>query len=373
MPDFNGIGHSGIRPDQNINYSDENFKKGMVTGIELYGLELDPAELEDSLLDDAQEEVAFAKDNSKQKKLEQRKQKDAEYKTEERLKKLRESVSLSVSAKAKSQDLSDQANRPETTPDDLLRRLSEYGGHDAENYALLLEMADTETDERKASLYKNAAAKLYEAKHESIDAVLNALSVDENVVGGYTALQNAENYSDAILNFTDSFAMLDYLADKYGNDMERGIDFMNRALGADLDSAKQSHEPAFLESVAQGLGQVKFLYSCYLQGEKLLERLDSQFGFDVKNVNKTEFLRNIDKVAKTNFISTYDIRNILSKVSSSDPEKEVILCQELVTTLRSMPDQIYGSVEARGRVNEVCIRLLDEKVDAEDQWLESKQ
>ena len=36
---------------------------------DLYGLELDPAELEDSLFEDATEEMSFAKDNSKQTKL----------------------------------------------------------------------------------------------------------------------------------------------------------------------------------------------------------------------------------------------------------------------------------------------------------------
>ena len=211
MVDLTNVNHSNATHLSNNNYVAERAKKAFVEGAEFYGYELDPAELEDSLLNDISEEVASSRDNSKQTKLSNRKQSNAEHRTEERLKKLRENVVSKVGSGTNKSDIQEQANKDECTTEDLIKRAKEYGGHAAELYAFLMDMADEQGDPKKAELFKNAATQLYQQEQSSIDAVINAMSIEQSEFAGLSSFENAKNY-DAILNFKDSYGMLEFIS-----------------------------------------------------------------------------------------------------------------------------------------------------------------
>ncbi len=369
MGDLGGVNQNVVNNSPQFNAATMQIKKEFMVG-NLFGYEIDMAELLDSALEDAQEEVTFGKDNSKQTKLARRQQRNSELRFEESMKKLREAMKTKVSSNEKSSDLKNMAQRSETKPDDLIKRLLSYNqGHSAEDYALLLDLADEAKDPREANLFKEAAEILYNENKGSINAVINAIDVNAGNFAGYTPLENAENYSDALINFKDSYQMLDYIEKKYGTNIEEGLDFMNKALGADLDSAQKSHEAEFLQSVALGLGQTKQLYSAYSHEKDLLDRLSKTLGVDVSNFDKIAFLRKVGDLSNTSFVNPSDVRNLLSSINTADPEQEVILCQELSRALHSMSDIVYGSNEARGRINDALARLIDDKIALEDEWL----
>ena len=373
MSDLGGVNQNVVSNSTQLNAATMQIKKEFTVG-NLFGYEIDMAELVDSALEDAQEEVTFGKDNSKQTKLERRQQRNSELRFEESMKKLREAMKSKVTSNEKSSDLKNMAQRSDTKPDDLIKRLLSYDQrHSAEDYALLLNLADEATSPREAELFKSAAELMYADNKGTINAVINAIDVNADNFAGYTPLENAENYADALINFKDSFQMLDFIEKKYGSNIEEGLDFMNKALGADLDSAQKSHEAEFLQSVAMGLGQTKQLYSAYNHEKNLLDRLATNLEVDVSGVDKVDFLKKVGLLSSSSFVSPSEVRNLLSEVQTKNPEQEVILCQELSKTLHSLSDVIYGSNEARGRINDALERLIDDKIALEDEWLLAKQ
>jgi len=369
MSDINGIqNRNNFSQNISSNSVSQSAQGGMINGVEVA-----PADIEDSLLEDSLEEMTFAKDNSKQTKLALRKQKNAESRLQELLKKMQVATMEKVNSKSKADDVLRNASRVGCTPEDIIKSLKGFGGHDAESYAILMDLASKESNPSRAELIKNAAALLYSDNESGIKAVLNAMDVSEDNYAGFSALDNAENYSDALLNFKDGFSMLQFISDKYGNNFEQGIDFINKALGADLEAAQASHEPAFLRSVSKGLEQARVLYSCYAHEEVLLDRLDKIHGLDVSGFDKTKFIEKLGSLLNASFISPESIRGLIDTIHTKDPAEEVVVCQELTNTIKNFSDILFGTTEVRERFNDACTVLIDEKIRLEDEWLESQQ
>ncbi|HAR80605.1 MAG TPA: hypothetical protein DCR21_07200 [Succinivibrionaceae bacterium] len=370
MSDINGIhNQSGFNQNfTNTAGTSNTSSSGMING-----LTVESADIEKSLFEDSLEEMTFAKDNSKQTKLALRKQKNADQRLAELLRKMQVAVTQKVNTKSKTEEVLRRASRVGCTPKELVESLKSFGGHDAENYALLLQLVNKEQDPVKQRLLQDAAQEIFKQNEDGIMAVINAMDVSEDNYAGFSALDNAENYSDALLNFKDGMSMLKFIHEKYAEKFEEGLNFITKALSSDLEAAQRSHEPAFLRSVSEGLEHAKVLYSCFAQEEVLLDRLTKIHGLELENFDRMEFVHSLGELVRANFVSPSDIRKLLNSVNSSDPAQEVVICQELSNTLKNLSDIFYGTIEARARVNDACSALIDEKIRLEDEWLESQQ
>ncbi|MBQ3678987.1 MAG: hypothetical protein II929_05700 [Succinivibrio sp.] len=371
MSDINGVRRPSGFDQQNIPGTSST--QGTGSGGMINGVSVEPADIEKSLFEDSMEEMTFSKDNSKQTKLALRKQKNADARLAELLKKMQAAVSERVNAKSKTEDILKRASRVGCTPREIVESLKSSGGHDAENYALLLQLVGKEQDPVKQKLLQDAANEIFQQNEKGIKAVINAMDVSEDNYAGYSILDNAENYSDALLNFKDGMSMLHFIQEKYGEKFEEGLDFINKALSADLEAAQRSHEPAFLRSVAEGLENTKVLYSCFAHEEVMLDRLQKVHGIDTSGIDKLEFVKKLGELVKSSFVSPGDVRNLIITIKAQDPAQEVVICQELSKTLKELSDIFYESTEARERINEACSVLIDNKIRAEDEWLESQQ
>ncbi|WP_031491603.1 TyeA family type III secretion system gatekeeper subunit [Succinivibrio dextrinosolvens] len=371
MSDINGIRNPSGFDHQSV--PGNTSTNAPASGGMINGVSVEPADIEKSLFEDSMEEMTFSKDNSKQTKLALRKQKNADARLAELLKKMQAAVAEKVNAKSKTEDILKRTSKVGCTPREIVDSLKSSGGHDAENYALLLQLISKEKDPVKQKLMQDAANEIMQQNEKGIKAVINAMDVSEDNYAGLSILDNAENYSDSLLNFKDGMSMLQFINEKYGEKFEEGLDFITKALSADLEAAQRSHEPAFLRSVADGLEHTKVLYSCFAHEDAMLDRLDKVHGLDVKGFDKVEFVRKLGDLIKSSFVSPGDVRNLLITVKSSDPGQEVVICQELSKTLKDLSDVFYGTPEARERINEACSVLIDNKIQVEDEWLESQQ
>ncbi len=370
MSDINGIQNPFNQVSQQ---NTQTSSVGTMTGGSINGVAVDAPDIEKSLFEDSMEEMTFAKDNSKQTKLSLRKQKNAEQRLAELLKKMQTAIMQKVNAKAQIDDIVERASRAGCSPQDIIKGFRGYEWHDAESYAILNQLAEEESDPARATLFKHAAELLYSDNKSSITAVVNAMDVTEDNFAGFSPIENAENYSDALINFQDEFSMFSFILDKYGDKFEDGLDFINKALAADLEAAQASHEPEFFKSVSDGLSQAKVLYSCFAHEDLLLSRLDEVVGVDVKDFNKTDFVKKFNDLLIKPFIDSTDIRGLLGSIKAKDPEQEVLICQELSRSLHNFSDMAFKTNEIRERVNNACAMLIDEKIALEDEWLQTQQ
>ena len=212
MSDINGIRNPSGFDQQNV--PGNTGTTGPASGGMINGVSVEPADIEKSLFEDSMEEMTFSKDNSKQTKLALRKQKNADARLAELLKKMQAAVAEKVNAKSKTEDILKRTSKVGCTPREIVDSLKASGGHDAENYALLLQLISKEKDPVKQKLMQDAANEIMQQNEKGIKAVINAMDVSEDNYAGLSILDNAENYSDALLNFKDGLSMLSFINEK---------------------------------------------------------------------------------------------------------------------------------------------------------------
>lgn len=320
-----------------------------------------------SKLANVAEELTFARDNSKQTKLANRKQKQAEDSLAEKIKKLQELMQFSVNDKGKAENLLAKYKQHQDL-NELIQNAVDLQGGAAEAYALLLSSADDAEDPEDKLVLKKAADTLMSSSSKEILAVLNTISEAQESFGGQE-LKAAHIYSDVISSFKEPVDMLIYIEKKFAGNFEKGLDFLVKALGSDLQAATPSREKVALESIALGLDQVRILNSGRMQLECLLSRLDTVHNLDISKADSTQMLRRLVDLSSVKFITYIDVSSLVSSIKAPDPEKDVLIAQELFSALRNCSSQLFGGDEKRMAVLDAVQKLVDEKIAKEDEWL----
>lgn len=320
-----------------------------------------------SKLANVAEELTFARDNSKQTKLADRKQKQAEDSLAEKIKKLQELMQFSVNDKGKAESLIAKYKQHRDLKE-LIQNAAALQGGAAEAYALLLSSADEAEDPEDKLVLKNAADALMASNSEDILAVLNTISDAQESFRGQE-LKVVQIYSDVVSSFKEPVDMLIYIEKNFAGNFEKGLDFLVKALGSDLQAATPSREKVALESIASGLDQVRILNSGRMQLENLLSRLESVHNLDISKANSTQMLRRLVDLSSVKFITYIDVSSLVSSIKAPDPEKDVLMAQELFSALRNCSSQLFGGDEKRMAVLDAAQQLVDEKIAKEDEWL----
>ena len=320
-----------------------------------------------SKLANVAEELTFAKDNSRQTKLANRKQKQAEDSLVEKIKKMQELMHLSVSDKGKIEKLLAKCNQ-QCTLKELIQNAIDLQGNAAEAYALLLSSSEEAEDPEAKLALKNAADALMASNGGEILAVLNTIS-DAHASFNGQELKVAQIYSSVVSSFKEPLEMLVYIEENFAGNFEKGLDFLVKALGSDLQAATPSREKVALEAIALGLDQVRILNSGRMHLEHFLSRLDSVHHLDISKSNSTQMLKQLINLASVKFITYIDVSALVSNIKAPDPEKDVLLSQELFSALRNCSSQLFGGDEKRMAILEASQKLVDEKIAKEDEWL----
>lgn len=318
-----------------------------------------------SKLADAAEELTFAKDNSRQTKLSDRKQKVQQDSLAEKIKKLQELMQSTVKDKDKGEKLATKWQQKGNIKD-LAQEALDLQGNASEAYALLLSLAEDALGDYKEALVK-ASEHLMQENSQEILASLNALA-DASVFLGHE-LEAAHTYSNLISDFKEPLEMLSYIQEKFPANFDKGLDFLIKALGSDLQAAEPSSEKVALEAVASGLDKVRILNSGRSLLDNLVKRLEDVHYLDVSSLDTTDMLKKLVNLANVKFVTHLDVASIVANVKTTDPEQEVLLAQELFSTIRNCSSQLFGSDTQRLAVLEATQKLVDEKIDREDQWL----
>ncbi len=243
-------------------------------------------------------------------------------------------------------------------------------GDELAAYALLVEAADSAENDREQGEYEEAAERLFKKHSREITAALNTVDECEGAGTGLEPSDNARVYSNVACNFSSPREMLSYLTENFAGNFNEGMDFLVKALSADLNSINPSQGLVQLQAVGQGLDQTKVLYSGMTMMENFLSRLRDVHEIDTQGLSGMELLGRLMTLAEGRLINQLDLRNLFSEVKGRDPEQEVHIAQEFMETLRRCSTQLFPSAEAQGNIIGVAQRLVDEAIEAEDQWLE---
>lgn len=322
-------------------------------------------------LADIAEELTFAKDNSKQTELADRKQKMSSSDMASKLKKLMEIVQA-----ANNNDSSAQYRvlkewwAQKGSIQALLQNLEKLGGRAASNYGFLLQAAEREADAELKEKLQQAAQELFEAKKSSIVASLNALSMLESTSFA-SALDLSETYSELATNPQESQDILAFLKERYGaENLQAGIDLMFKALSADLMAVQSSQEPEILNDIASKLAQAKNINAALSLFTDFAQKVEQQFACS-SDFDPSDMLLRTVTTAGTRFITPLQINELYHKgVETKNPEDDVILGQEFMRLVRRLSVDVFDSLEDRNKLLEATQKHVDLLIDKEDEWLE---
>lgn len=339
----------------------------------LSGMSVQVKENADSALADSAEELTFAKDNSKQTKLADRKQKAARMNMEAKIQKLLETVQAASNndTNAQRQVLNDW-KRQGGVKDDLLAGLKKLGGQPASNYGFLLQAAQDESDPKVKEDLKSLADELFAAEKKSITASLNALAVLEDAPFA-SCLELSETYSELAAKPQEPLDLLAFLKDRFGeNNLKDGIDFMFKALAADLMAAQSSQETPILNDIAGRLAKTKTLNASLSQFAGFKERVASVLHF-AQSLDASSLMLRTVELSKARFITPVQINNLYRKeVTTRNPEEDVLLGQEFMKLARNLPLELFDSLEDRNKFVEAVHKEVDRLIAKEDEWLETQ-
>ncbi|MBQ8707428.1 MAG: TyeA family type III secretion system gatekeeper subunit [Succinivibrionaceae bacterium] len=321
---------------------------------------------------DAAEEATFGVDNSKKQKLADRKQKqnansliieraaeyaaiivkfhNADYDAKKR-----------IYEKTKNSRISDVRK--------FLGDLKSLGGKPSSDYAFLIQTAKEEADPHLKQFLKDAADSLFRENSKEILATLNSVEVAaESSLSDSVTL--CESYGELASDPAEPEKMMDFIQKKFGEDrVDEGVEFMLKSLAADLASPMSSSEPAVLELVGRNLSVVRSLNS----GKAILASFVTRLGaaHDIKaDISSARILSGIIELSKQRFITPSSIRELYREVAKQQPDTEVLLAQDLLTSCRRLGSELFDKEESRVRVIQAVEELVDNLVDAEDKWLE---
>lgn len=358
-----GMQSSLAQMDSTANTSDLS---GTFAGLSVQVNETPPTSLADSA-----EELTFAKDNSKQTKLADRKQKQSMLDMTAKLKKLMEVVQAASNSDGLAQKrVLHEWWTQKGSIKSLLQNLENLGGHAASNYGFLLQVAEQETDSALKEQLLAAAQELFNTQKTAIMASLNALSMlDSTSFAG--ALNLSEAYSELVTNPKESQDILVFLQERYGADnLQEGIDLMFKALSADLMAAQSSREPDVLHDIASKLAQAKTINAALSQFTDFAHKAEQQFGCSDEFEPSSMLTRTLD-LAKTRFITPLQINDLYHKgIETKTPEDEVVLGQEFMSLVRHLAVEVFASLEDRNKLLEATQKHVDILIDKEDEWLE---
>lgn len=333
-------------------------------------------ECDDNPLDalaDSAEELTFARDNSRQTKLADRKQKMTRVLTEENLKrvlKAQESVNNADSA-AMNKVLEYYRFKANRSAQQLLSDLAELGSHSASAWAFLLNSAEKEQDPELKSFLKEAADLLYAEKEPEIAAVVNSIGVLEGQSLA-PAFELSKSYSEIASGDHDPQQILSYLNKKFvPAELQQGIDLMFKALAADLAAATPSHETSVLNDLASCLGKTRVINAAVRQVNNFADRISSVLQFD-HQLQSGSLLDKMLQLSRGRFVTAPQVHQLYrGDIKTKNPEDDVLAAQEFMRLVRNLPLELFDGDEQRSHLMDGTQKLIDDLIDKEDAWLDA--
>ncbi|MDR2441947.1 MAG: type III secretion system gatekeeper subunit SctW [Deltaproteobacteria bacterium] len=332
----------------------------------LAGNKLTVSSSPESLLADAAEELTFSVDNTEELDLKERKEKKTiDPSLVQRVKLYRDIM--------KKRDLTERfdalrsALKNCTRFQDVLDQAYNFFSDPADVYAALSELADSLPDN---ALIKEALEALDQESGSEIRAsIAGALAgLEFSDLGEPLQLKN--DYVRVAIDFSDVLDMFNHIINRFGPEcLDRGVDFLNRALAADLAADTPSCDKTSLESVADQLGKVRSLNSIRALGQNLADRWREVHGQSHSELVDMDFLKFILEGRRESLPTTSLAAPLIRKANPEDIEKEVLFRQDLLQSVKNLTVQTFGDLDQRARFINAIQEGLDEAVSREDEWL----
>ncbi len=222
-----------------------------------------------------------------------------------------------------------------------------------------------ENDSRHAQLEK-ALELLHEEAGAHIRAGYNIAPVEHQEL---SPQQARDCYRFHILNYSSYEATFKNLLQEYTpENLPHTVDFLRKALGADMQSLQPSCASAQLHEVAEGLYVIQNLSTLYTTTGKLCASTAKRFARQEPHAR--EVMLGILQTKDNAAITTVSLQQIMPYLTSNNPSRDAVFGRGVREIARNLPFKLFSTEEQRQKVLSVLQQSLDKAIDREEEMEE---
>ncbi|HJV80581.1 type III secretion system gatekeeper subunit SctW [Noviherbaspirillum sp.] len=208
-------------------------------------------------------------------------------------------------------------------------------------------------------------------------------------------------YRDAVLGQATFSATLALVLERFGDELERGVDLLRKALGSDLASIRPSSEPERLHAILQDLYQLSAAVAVLQRCRNIVEWLKR--AYPVLNLKPVVLMTDLVKFTAEQWIESHYVLRLIQKYGldiideksneagihsnngskhsngeepdeddpgefdDDEPKAQVLFLNGVLDILRSLPPKIFSGDEQRLQTIAAVQQLIDSLLLAEGQ------
>lgn len=184
-----------------------------------------------------------------------------------------------------------------------------------------------------------------------------------------------KTYSDIVLGestFSKTLTLvLQRLAGKEGDDLQRGLHALLHALGTDLGASRSSTDPLRLQSLVQDIYQMEVVCSVLDDCKRLAADIATRFG--ANGVVPFALMQELVMLTAERWVAPLRLRQMAEKFALKLLLERIAFHAGTRSLLRKMPVQVFADLEAREGVLDSAQALLDELIAEEEQQVEEEE
>lgn len=271
--------------------------------------------------------------------------------------------------------------------DQVLQQLKALGHVRSASVLTLIRQAFSDPTHQHAALSHARHAdpeSLSDELKSALDGALETLEVEQGqaVQAGYNIVSvKAEGldrpqaglrmlYRDTVIDFESYEKTFQTLLDKFGpEELPLAVNYLIRALGADMTAVTPSGEKAALKEVSDGLYMVEALATIYREAQELLNMLENRHG--ARPCTERQLIEPLLRFKDSSMLLEIQVLREMPFLTSANPSQDAELTQGIRELARNMPHKLFGSAEIRQNILNTFQEILDKAIDREDAELEA--
>lgn len=173
-------------------------------------------------------------------------------------------------------------------------------------------------------------------------------------------------YRDTIIDFSSYEATFAAMNRRWTPDaFPRAVDFLLRALGADMAATTPSTSPAQLKTVMDGLHMVETLRTLHHDAEALLRRVETRHG--PQTVDPSRIAHTLLSFRDLPMLEESRVLADMPFLISPDPVRDATLTQGVRELAAGLPHRAFPSSEQRQAMLDALQAVLEQAADREEQ------
>ncbi|MCR5814065.1 MAG: TyeA family type III secretion system gatekeeper subunit [Desulfovibrio sp.] len=199
--------------------------------------------------------------------------------------------------------------------------------------------------------------------------ITGSLTAAENYVSLGAPLELGATYRKAVLEFTKTLDLYNYIQENYGGNFEQAVDFLYASLASDMRCDQPSVEISALKSLNTSFGRLRSFQSANAICDKQLSRWQNVHHVSNCPLQGIDLLGNILKMSEQSYLSPSNAHDLALEAKAPDLEHRIYFLQELLQNLRNFSPLVFDSNEGRTRLLDAVQAAVDQAVTEEDALL----